>query len=102
MLGGGSDGGSCRNDCRLGSPGLYSPASSSPIATTTPPEERDGILPMRGGAEEGTGFRLTGSSLGAATRWRDGDLEVEGWERERSSLGRPRSIILHYSSSFEF
>lgn len=57
---------------------------------------------MKGEADEGTGFRLTGSLLGAATCWwDDGGLDVEGCEGEVSSLGRPRSIILHHSSTFE-
>lgn len=56
---------------------------------------------MSGKAEEGTGFRLTGSILEATTCWRDdGELDVEGWEGEVSSLGRPRSIMLHYTSRF--
>ena len=80
-LGGGRDGESCRNDCLLESPGLNSPASSSPRATTTPPDDRGGSLPMRGDAEEGTGLRLTaGSFLGAVTCWWDeggGGLDVE-------------------------
>ena len=77
-LGGGSGGRSCRNDCLLESPGLDSPASSSPRATTTPPDDRGGSLPMRSDAEEGTGFRLTDSFFGANTCWWDeGGLDVE-------------------------
>ena len=54
---------------------------------------------MSGEAEEGTGFRLTGSTLGAGTCWwDDGDLDVEeGWEGEGWNLGRPRSIMFGYS-----
>ena len=57
---------------------------------------------MRGEAEEGTGFRLTGSILGAGRCWRDdGDSDVEegGWEGEGWNLGRPRSIM--FGDSFQ-
>ena len=57
---------------------------------------------MSGEAEVGTGFRLTGSILGAGRCWRDdGDLEVEeGWEGEGWTLGRPRSIMM-FGFSFQ-
>ena len=56
---------------------------------------------MSGEAEVGTGFRLTGSTLGAGRCWRDdGDLDVEeGWEGEGWNLGRPRSIM--FGDSFQ-
>lgn len=56
---------------------------------------------MKREAGEGTGFRLTGSILGAGSCWRDdGDLDVEACEGEGSSLGRPRSIMLHTLHGF--
>ena len=80
---------------------MFSAASSSPIATTTPPVEREWTLPVKREAGEGTGFRLTGSILGAGSCWRDdGDLDVEACEGEGSSLGRPRSIMLHTLHGF--
>lgn len=80
---------------------FLSAGSSSPIATTTPPVERGWTLPVKREAGEGTGFRLTGSILGAGSCWRDdGDLDVEACEGEGSSLGRPRSIMLHTRHGF--
>ena len=58
---------------------------------------------MSGEAEVGTGFRLTGSILGAGgSWWDDGDLYVEeGWEGEGWNLGRPRSIMFGIRYSFQ-
>ena len=87
--------------------------SSSATATTIPPVERDGSLLVAGDAveaEEGTGFLLTGSFLGAVTLGRADEgvevVEEEGgrgggfWADVSSREGRPRSIILlHFSEA---
>lgn len=64
--------------------------SSSPTATTSPPEDKGclGPDPAEPAAEEGTGFRRTGEAVFIFEFWawkeeKEGTLMVVGFERAR-------------------